>query len=152
MRIWIQIQGFDVKIWKICLEKNPFFTCSKIHFLLVQKSIFYLFKNCNGYLSLGSYRWSPSYHRTIEAFSPQKITANTSKREILVTFFYFCGSFLPFWIRNRIPSAGSGSSRQKSMRIRIRNTFLYEYYVFARQRSDGNQQARTGFHAGGGRA
>ncbi len=32
-----------------------------------------------------------------EAFSPQKRTSSTSKREI--SFFYFCGSFLPSWIR-----------------------------------------------------
>ncbi len=39
---------------------------------------------------------------TGEAFSPQKRTSSTSKHENSVLFFYFCGSFLPSWIRTRI--------------------------------------------------
>ncbi len=38
---------------------------------------------------------------TGEAFSPQKWTSSTSKREIL-NFFYFCWYFLPSWIWIRI--------------------------------------------------
>ncbi len=36
---------------------------------------------------------------TGEAFSPQKRTSDTSKHEILLTFFNISGSFLPSWIR-----------------------------------------------------
>jgi hypothetical protein len=39
---------------------------------------------------------------TGEAFSPQKRTSSTSRHENSVIFFYFCGSFLPSWIRIRI--------------------------------------------------
>jgi hypothetical protein len=39
-----------------------------------------------------------------EAFSSQKRPSNTSKHERLHIFFYFCGSFLPSWIRIRIPN------------------------------------------------
>jgi hypothetical protein len=35
---------------------------------------------------------------TGEVFSPQKITSNTSKHEISLTYFYFCRAFLPSWI------------------------------------------------------
>jgi hypothetical protein len=40
-----------------------------------------------------------------EAFNPQKRTSNTSKHENSLPFFYFCGSFLPSWIRIRILNA-----------------------------------------------
>ncbi len=36
--------------------------------------------------------------------SSQKRPSNTSKYELLPIFFYFCGSFLPSWIRIRIPN------------------------------------------------
>jgi hypothetical protein len=39
---------------------------------------------------------------TGEAFSPQKRTSSTKKHENSGLFFYFCGSFLPSWIRIRI--------------------------------------------------
>ncbi len=39
-----------------------------------------------------------------EVFSSQKRPSNTSKHELLPFFFYFCGSFLPSWIRIRIPN------------------------------------------------
>ncbi len=40
---------------------------------------------------------------TEEAFSSQKRPSNTSKHELLQIFFYFCGSFLPSWIRIHWP-------------------------------------------------
>ncbi len=63
-------------------------------------------------LSLGLHKVCPSYRRSLQRPS------NTSKHELLQIFFYFCGSFLPFWIRIRIPNqdpdldseSGSGST------------------------------------------
>jgi hypothetical protein len=49
-------------------------------------------------LYLGLHKECPCYRK---AFSPQKRTSSTSKHEISV-LFYFCGSFLPSWIRIRI--------------------------------------------------
>ncbi len=40
---------------------------------------------------------------TEEAFSSQKRPSNTSKHELLQIFFYFCGPFLPSWIRIHWP-------------------------------------------------
>ena len=37
-----------------------------------------------------------------EAFSSHKRPSNTSKHELLQIIVYFCGSFLPSWIRIRI--------------------------------------------------
>ncbi len=42
---------------------------------------------------------------TEEAFSSQKRPSNTSKHELLQKIFFFCGSFLPSWIRIRIPNS-----------------------------------------------
>ncbi len=57
---------------------------------------------------------------TEEACSSQKRPSNTSKHE----FFYFCGSFLPSWIRIRIPNTDPDPdplARLKTDPIRIRN-------------------------------
>jgi hypothetical protein len=55
---------------------------------------------------------------TEEAFSSQ----NTSKHELLQIFFYFCGSFLPSWIRIRIPDPDPLTRLHPDpIRIRIRN-------------------------------
>ncbi len=66
----------------------------------------------------------PSLKRTSklpieEAFSPQKRTSSTSKHEISNFFFYFCGYFLPYWMRIRIRIHWPDWIR---IRIRIRNT------------------------------
>jgi hypothetical protein len=41
---------------------------------------------------------------TEEAFSIQKRPPNTLKHKLLKIIFYFCRSFLPSWIRIRIPN------------------------------------------------
>jgi hypothetical protein len=53
------------------------------------------------YLSLGLNKERVQVRE--EAFRSQKRPSNTSKHELLTIFFYFCGSFLPSWIRIRIP-------------------------------------------------
>jgi hypothetical protein len=55
-----------------------------------------------------TYPWAfiKDYQATEEAFSPQKRTSSTSKLEIF-KFFYFCGSFLPFWIQLPNPDPDS---------------------------------------------
>ncbi len=55
------------------------------------------------YLSLGLHK--VLYVQVIEeAFSSQKRPSNISQHELLQIIVYFCGSFLPSWIRIRIPN------------------------------------------------
>ncbi len=75
--------------------------------LQLKKIINFLLKN-SIYLCLGLRK---GLQGTIEALSPQKRTSSTSKLEIS----FFVAHLSP-------PGSGSGSSRPKSMRIRIRNT------------------------------
>ncbi len=77
-------------------------------------NFFYIFLGSKTaiYLSLGLHKVCPSIE---EAFSSQKRPSNTSKHELLQHFFYFCGSFLPSWIRIHRPDwiriqSGSGSA------------------------------------------
>ncbi len=106
--IWIQ--GFNDQKLKKNYGWNLFFI-----FLWSKTAI---------YLSLGLHKVCPCYK---EAFSSEKRPSNTSKHELLQIFVYFCGSFLPSWIRIRIHrpdwiriQSGSGS------RIRIHNpAFLH---------------------------
>ncbi len=62
------------------------------------------------------------------AFSPQKRTSSTLKHEISSLFSIFVGHFSPSQIRicNLHSYCRSGSSRPKSMRIRIHNTALVD--------------------------
>jgi hypothetical protein len=60
-----------------------------------------------------------------EAFSPQKRTSSTSNN--LLTFFYVCGPFLPFWIRIRIANPDPDTDPRIPLNpypIRIRSTTL----------------------------
>ena len=79
-----QILGFDdQKLEKIYSWKfNFYFLDQKLPFTYPQAS-------------------TKDAQSTGEAFSPQKRTSITSKHENSVLFFYFCGSFLPSWIRIR---------------------------------------------------
>jgi hypothetical protein len=63
---------------------------------------------------------------TEEAFSPQKRTSSTFKNKI-INFFYYCGSFLPCWIRIHIRNPGLDTDpgtplNPDPIRIRIHNT------------------------------
>ncbi len=51
------------------------------------------------YLSLGLHKRRPSYKRSLQ---PSKENIQHFKTWKFWTFFYFCGSFLPSWIRIRI--------------------------------------------------
>ncbi len=60
------------------------------------------------------------------ALSSQERPFNTSKHEIFKFFFYFCGSFLPSWIRIRFPNPDPLTRLNPDpiwiqIRIRIRN-------------------------------
>jgi hypothetical protein len=68
---------------KLLLEKKSNFWDQKLQFTYSKASI-------------------KDFQVTKEAFSSQKRTSGISKHEIstiYTIFFYFCGSFLPFWIR-----------------------------------------------------
>ncbi len=61
---------------------------------------------------------------TEDACSSQKRPSNTSKHELFKKNFYFCGSFLPSWIRIRIPIPDPDPLARLTtdpIRIRIRN-------------------------------
>ncbi len=60
----------------------------------------YIFPKIAIYLSLGLLKGRPRYRRSLE---PSKDHIQHFKTWNLLTFFYFCGSFLPSWIRIRIP-------------------------------------------------
>ncbi len=62
------------------------------------------------YLSLGLHKGRPSYKRSIQL---SKENNQHFKTWSIFIFFYFCGSFLPSWIRIQIHWPG--------IRIRIRN-------------------------------
>jgi hypothetical protein len=51
------------------------------------------------YLSLGLHKGRPSYRRSLQ---PSKKNIQHFKTWKFCTFFYFCGSFSPSWIRIRI--------------------------------------------------
>ncbi len=81
----------DPRFWWPEIEKK----------LQLKKKLFFFYQKLKF-----TYPWaSKKYAQAIkEAFSSQKRTSNTSKHEIFLIFFYFCGSFLPSWIRIRIPN------------------------------------------------
>jgi hypothetical protein len=93
--------------------------------------IFFLSKTAI-YLSLGLHKVCPSYRRSLQ-FSKEAI--QHPKHELLPIIVYFCGSFLPSWIRIRIPNTDPDPDPQTQLntdpiRIRIRihnhalNTFM----------------------------
>ncbi len=53
------------------------------------------------YLSLGLHKGRPSYRRI---FQPSKKNIHHFKKHEIKKKINFCGSFLPFWIRVRIPN------------------------------------------------
>jgi hypothetical protein len=73
------------------------------------------------YLSLGLHK--VGYVQVIEeAFSSQKRPSKTSKHELLQIIVYFCGSFLPSWIRIRIRNPDPDpQTRLNTDPIRIHN-------------------------------
>ncbi len=97
----IRIQGFDdrnlkkVNNWK---KLNIFWSKIAIH------------------LSLGIYKGRPSYRRSLQS---SKENIQHFKIWNFITFFYFCGSFLPSWIRIRNPLTWLNPD---PIRIRIWNT------------------------------
>ncbi len=87
------------------------------------------------YLSLGLHKVCPSYRRSLQLSRP----SNTSKHELLQIFVYFCGSFMPSWIRIRIRihrpdwiriQSGSGSATLITICARTRQTGLKVRGVF----------------------
>jgi hypothetical protein len=77
--LWIWIQGFDAPKSEICHSWEKNFFDKKLQFL-----------------SLGLYKGRLSYRRSLQ---PSKENIQRFKTWNFFTFFYFCGSFLPSWIR-----------------------------------------------------
>ncbi len=79
---------------------------------------------------------------TEEAFSALKRTSNTSKHEIFYIFFFFCGSFVPSWIRIRITNPDPDPLTRFNpdpIRIRIRKPVWNtdQYICFSLQDKEG---------------
>ncbi len=111
--LWIRIHFFRIRIQSLMLEANtdpdpdpiriPGFNDQKLKKNYNWKFFLYFFllKNCN----LPIPKDSIKYVQIIEeAFSSHKRPSNTSKHELLQIIVYFSGSFLPSWIRIRIPN------------------------------------------------
>jgi hypothetical protein len=102
----IRIQGFnDQKLKKNCSRK-------KLNFFISKTAI---------YPSLGLHKVCPSYRRSLQL---SKEGINPLKHELLQIFYYFCGSFLPSWIRIWIPNPDPDPLARLNtdpIRIRIRN-------------------------------
>ncbi len=94
MRIRIQIQGFDDKKQQKNLQLNKIYS--------------FYYKKIAIYLSLGR----SSYRRSLQALKREHPAQNMN----FVTFFYFCRSFLPSWIRIRIRKADHDPAEQNQMR------------------------------------
>jgi hypothetical protein len=101
-------------------------------------------KNCVLWWKIAiNYSWASikDVQATVEAFTPKKRTSSTSKHEIS-ELFLFLWVFCP-------PGSGSGPSRPKSMRIRIRNTgykrpFLIKR-IWIRYKSRSHEEILTKF-------
>ncbi len=79
--------------------------------------------------SLGLHEGRPGYRRSLH---PSK--ANTSKHEIFLTFFYFCGSYLTFWIwiqptKTIGDPCGSQHWSKAVLRIRIRDPVHFDPWI-----------------------
>ncbi len=90
--------------------------------ITTENFIFLFWSKTAIYLSLGLHNVCPSYRRSLQL---SKRPSNTSKHELLPIFFYFCGSFLPSWIRIRIPNTDPDPDPETRLntdpiRIRIR--------------------------------
>jgi hypothetical protein len=57
--------------------------------------VFFFFKNCRFFLSLGLHEGHPSYKRSL--LSPKENIQHFEN--MCLDLFYFCGPLLPFWIR-----------------------------------------------------
>jgi hypothetical protein len=114
IRIRIQIQsgsrGFDdQKLKKI-------YSWKKLHWSYI--------KNYNLPIPR-PHKGRPRYKRSLQL---SKRTSSTSKHEISSIFFYFCGSFLPSWIRIQLGS-GSGSETL------IKSTQEWDIYIQSLKKS-----------------
>jgi hypothetical protein len=68
--------------------------CKILQLAIILYSAIKILKNVI-YSSLGLYEGRPSYRRSLQ---PQNKTSSTSNK-IVLHIFYFCGPFLPSWIR-----------------------------------------------------
>ncbi len=64
--------------------------------LQLKKQLIFLWKKLAIYLYLGLHKGCPSYRKSLQ---PSKENIQHFKTWSFIIFFYFCGSFLPSWIR-----------------------------------------------------
>ncbi len=120
-------------------------------FTAEKKFNFFCIKNYS--LSLGLHKRRPSYKRSLQL---SKENIQHFKTWNFVNLFYFCGSFLPSWIRipNKDPLTWLN---QDPIWIRIRNPVFYKYVPLRKKSSRGKRSGcppacwRRGWRAGRGR-
>ncbi len=103
----IRIHWVRTRHFRLNTDPDPGFWWPKIWKNLQLKKLDIFLSKIAIYLSLGLHKWGPSYRRSLQ---PSKENIQHFKTWHFLTFFYFCGSFLPFWIRI-----------QSGFRIRIPN-------------------------------
>ncbi len=89
--IWIQ-SGSRGFLWPKFEEKN----------LQLNKNLSCFWSTTAIYLSLEHHKEGPSNRKSLQP-SKENIYPQPFKTWKFLTFFHFCGSFLPFWIRIRWP-------------------------------------------------
>ncbi len=95
----IRIQHF-IKLRIRIPDPDPGFYDQKlIKKLLLKKKLNFFGSKTTIYLSLGLHKGRPSHRKSLQ---PSKENIQYLKTWKFWTFFYFCGSFLPSWIRIRI--------------------------------------------------
>ena len=100
IRIWIQHfsncgSGFRIQI----TDPDPGFDDLKFKKFIAGNLISFSWSKIAIYLFLGLHKGRPSYRRSLQ---PSKENIQYLKTWKFWTFFNFCGSFLPSWIRIRI--------------------------------------------------
>ncbi len=95
------------------------FNDQKLKIITAGKKLIFFWSKTTIYLSLGLHKERPRYGRGLQL---SKVAIQHFKTWTLKKKFYFCGSFLPSWIRIRIPNPDPDPmTRLNPDPIRIRN-------------------------------
>ncbi len=96
-RIRINLFRILIQHFRLNIDPDPRFWWPTLKNIYSWKKIwFFWIKNCNLLISIGLHKGHLSYRRSLQ---PSKMHF---KARNFLTFFYFCGSFFPSWIRIRI--------------------------------------------------
>ncbi len=104
LRIRIHFIRIRVQHFRLNTDPDPGLEWQKIEKKLqLKKKLNFLWSKTTIYLSVGLHKEHPSYRRSLQL---SKEAIQHFKTWTLKKNLYFCGSFLPSWIRIRIPKPG----------------------------------------------